>query len=354
MKLESYSAVAIGSLPYQQPDEAIELIWKYLPDYPHWPQLPQRGAQEHLVYQYLNPLVTLSILEQQASGKTRVAEHDNDWQNKLTGFYTEYLQGSESGQLDYFATPRQSAEGFYAFLSDIEKNGVRQAKMLKGQVAGPLTVSLYLYDQEGKSAYYHPDTRDILVKTLTLQARWQAQKLSQYGLPVMIFLDDPAVAAVGASTFVSVKRQDVVDIYREMLAEIRKDAAVVGVHSCAGVDWSVFVDAGFDIISFDADQYFDSLMVYTESIRNFLTSGGMLAWGGVPTTDAIFKTDLDDLLRKWQQQRQRLEKAGISKELLRQCVITPSCGAGTLTQEASRRIYRVTHLLSNHLQEAIG
>ncbi len=351
MKLEAYGATAIGSLPHQQPEDALKLIWRYLPDYPHWPQLPRRGLREHFVYQYLYPLVKLAILEQQPNGKMRIASRSDEWEEKTTLFYTSYLEASEGDRLDKFAAPRESAAGFYAFLEDIEKFGTRTAKILKGQVSGPMSVSLYLYDHEGKSAYYQPEVRDILVKTLSIQARWQAKEMAARGLPAVIFVDDPAVAAVGSSTFVSVKREEVVDLFAEMVAEIKKDASLVGVHSCAGVDWSIFVEAGFDIISFDADQYFDSLLVYAESIKEFLEQGGFLAWGGIPTTEAVLTTDRSKLVETWELQKKRLVNRGISQRLLGQVLITPSCGAGTLTRAAAEKIYSLNYEFSKYLRE---
>ena len=55
-------ATGIGSLPFLEPGEALELIWQYLPDIPHWPQLPQRGSSEGFVNQFLNPLVEAGLL----------------------------------------------------------------------------------------------------------------------------------------------------------------------------------------------------------------------------------------------------------------------------------------------------
>ncbi|MBO8168053.1 MAG: hypothetical protein H0Z35_02565 [Thermoanaerobacteraceae bacterium] len=352
MDVKAYTATAIGSLPYQEPEKALQLIWQYLPDIPHWPQLPQRGNQEHFVYQYLYPLVELDILEQSSNGKMRLNSGSPKWEEQLTWFYSRYLEAEETDDLQVFATPRESAAGFYAFLEDIDSKGTRQAKMLKGQISGPLTVSLYLFDQDGKPAYYQPQMRDVLVKTLTMQARWQARELSARGLPAVIFVDDPGVYAVGSSAFVAVNRQDVIDVFTEMVAEIKKDARMVGVHSCAGVDWSIFTEAGFDIISFDADLYFDSLLVNAADIKKFLEQGGYLAWGGIPTTDKVFTTDKYRLADLWEEQKRKLVKQGISEDLLKQVLVTPSCGAGTLSYEAAERIYALNYDLSGYLQES--
>ena len=55
-------ATGIGSLPYSDPQEALELILNDFPDIPHWPQLPQRSKLEHFVHQFLQPLVDCGML----------------------------------------------------------------------------------------------------------------------------------------------------------------------------------------------------------------------------------------------------------------------------------------------------
>ena len=350
MTIRPYTATAIGSLPYIEPEKAIDLIWKYLPDIPHWPQLPKRGNKEHFIYQYLYPLVELGLLEQMNDGKMRLNSGSPKWEERLTEFYSSFLEVEKTNDLARFATPPDSALGFYRFLEDIDKRGIRQATMLKGQISGPMTVALYLYDQDGKPAYYQSQMRDILVKTLALQARWQAKELAARGLPAVIFIDDPSVYAVGSSTFISVNRQDVVSLMKEMVLEIKKDARLVGVHSCAGVDWSIFTEAGFDIISFDADMYFDSLFVALDELKHFLGNGGMLAWGGIPTSDKIHSINQTELIDLWKRHYNKLVHNGISQNLLKQVLITPSCGAGTLSEQVTERIYSLNHNVSQHLQ----
>jgi hypothetical protein len=41
-------ATGIGSLPLTDPDEAVALALRYLPEAPLWPQLPRRGFREHM------------------------------------------------------------------------------------------------------------------------------------------------------------------------------------------------------------------------------------------------------------------------------------------------------------------
>ncbi|NLM51339.1 MAG: hypothetical protein GX197_00720 [Firmicutes bacterium] len=41
-------ATGVGSFPYQDPAQALEVIFTRVPQIPHWPQLPQKGNHESM------------------------------------------------------------------------------------------------------------------------------------------------------------------------------------------------------------------------------------------------------------------------------------------------------------------
>jgi hypothetical protein len=49
-------ATGIGSLPHQDADKALDLIFKYTPQVPFWPQLPKRDAREGMTAQFMERL----------------------------------------------------------------------------------------------------------------------------------------------------------------------------------------------------------------------------------------------------------------------------------------------------------
>ncbi|MFH1129037.1 MAG: methionine synthase, partial [Candidatus Omnitrophota bacterium] len=54
-------ATGIGSLPYEDPAKAVDLVLKYLPQIPFWPQLPKLGGCEGMVAQFAQNLPCLKI-----------------------------------------------------------------------------------------------------------------------------------------------------------------------------------------------------------------------------------------------------------------------------------------------------
>lgn len=345
-------ATGIGSLPFAEPEEALALIWENVPVVPHWPQLPQRGAQEGLVYQFLTPLVEKGVLTLSADRAFFDTAHP-EWAARLTVFYELYLGAAEgdSRALEEFAFPPEAAAGFYAFAEQVGRRGVQTALYFKGQLAGPLTVGFHFKDEGGRPAYYHRQLRDLLVKTLALHARWQALALGKLGRPAIVFIDDPGINVYGQSSFITVTREMITADLGEIVRAIHEAGALAGVHSCDAIDWSLLLESELDIVNLDAYNFGESLFPYAREAKAFLERGGVLAWGIVPTSESAREENEDSLLAKLFSLWAELERRGLPRELLRrQLLITPACGTGLLPAELARRIYRLTRAVSEAIR----
>jgi hypothetical protein len=348
-------ATGVGSTPHQEADQAIDLIKEYLPHGPHWPQLPKRGRKESFVRQNLTPLVKLKMLEIEKDDTPFFLNKQKGWLGKLEQFYQFYLDSLEEGKgkeevLSFFSFPADAAAGFYAFLKEKwDKPGKRPA-FLKGHVGGPLTIGLQISTEDGTVAFYEEELRDIINKLLALISRAQIRELKKHSLPVVIFIDDPAIYCYGQSSFISLSRDDISASIEDVLFAIKAEDAYAGVHCCSGVDWSLLLELPFDIINFDAYNYFDSMLVYAEELNSFLRRGGCLAWGIVPTSEAIEKENAQSLKERFYALVQRLAQKGVDPGLLtKQYLITPSCGTGTLTIPQAEKVYAVTRELQEIL-----
>ncbi|MCG8401799.1 MAG: hypothetical protein MJA84_09400 [Firmicutes bacterium] len=348
-------ATGVGSLPYKDTAEALQLIKQNLPEAPHWPQLPQRGGDEGFVHQFLYPLVRLGLLEKR--GDKIVFPVDNPaWPERLTEFYTIFL-AAETGDTDAlaaFAFPPASASGYYSFVEDLRQNGTGRARYLKGHLAGPLTIGFQLKDERGRLAYYEEQLRDLLVKTLAMHAGWQAAALGKFELPVIIFMDEPGIRVYGSSSYITVTREMVLDDLNTIAGAIHAAGGLAGVHSCDAIDWSLLYQSNLKIVNLDAYQYGDSLLPYVKEMKDFLERGGVMAWGAVPTYDKAFEEDADSLLARLEALWTELTRRGVDREvLLRRSLITPACGAGLLEPALAERIYRLTRELSQKVQEMV-
>jgi hypothetical protein len=109
-----------------------------------------------------------------------------------------------------------------------------------------------------------------------------------------------------------------------------------------------------DIVSFDAASYLDKVLLYREELREFFHRGGSLAWGVVPTTGFTGSETADGLVGQLEGSMKRLTDSGIDwKTVLRQCLITPSCGLGSLTTAQAEAILKLTREVSDRMQKKI-
>jgi hypothetical protein len=353
-------ATAIGSMPHYDVDAALELIKETLNFGPHWPQLPKVGKEETFVRQYLSPLFRLGMIDTGKGETPFFCNECNDWLQKMERFYSFYLDCEVEGALindsfSSFAFPQEAATGFYKFLEEKWGKLSRKPLFLKGQLSGPLTVGLQVSAENNVPAFYRDDLRDIITKTLALNARYQARLLKKFSLPVVIFIDEPQLLSFGQSAYVALSREQISKSIGEVVSAINAEGAYAGVHCCSGIDWSILFELPLQIVSFDAYYYFESMLVYGNAIDDFLKNGGCLAWGLVPTSEAIEKESALSLKDRFFKGIGRLSRRGVKPELLTsQYLLTPSCGAGTLSIAACEKVYRITSELQRMLPEFLN
>jgi hypothetical protein len=340
----------IGSLPYLDAGLAVSLVKKYFPAIPHWPQLPKANRREYFTYQNLNLLLDLGLLQIERSDHAFFTCDDAAWPDRLAAFYEIYLQASAGSEEAFarLAFPPGAADGWYRFHRELEDWGTGEARFLKGQVSGLLSVGFQINDPRGRPAYYDPQLRDVLLKQLSLQAAWQARELARFGLPVLIFMDDPVIYSCGTSDRICVSQPEVIAGLNEFASFVRSAGGFVGVHSCADLDWSLLLEAELDIISFDAYQYAVSFALFPDLIRSFLERGGVVAWGLIPTGgEPMAGETLASLQGRAQRLWQELQRKNVDLRLVRsQSLVTPACGTGTLTEQEAERAYELTSSLA--------
>jgi hypothetical protein len=102
------------------------------------------------------------------------------------------------------------------------------------------------------------------------------------------------------------------------------------------------------VFNFDAFDYGETLGMYPEEITSFLNNKGYIAWGIVPTTDAIKEVTFGLLRERLDNGLTSLEKIGIPGGMLRQqALITPSCGTGSLDTKDALKVFSLLKELRN-------
>lgn len=342
--------VLIGSLPFAEHEQALELVLNYTPEIPLWIQLPLH-KKEGMVAQFLPGMPGLCTTGDGGFIDTAQAGFDRD----LIDFYEEYLavmDGNTDLSESRFLLDEHTARGFFVFIESL-KRLPDPPVAVKGQVTGPFTFCTGILNQNRKAIIYDEQIKDAAVKMLALKSRWQVRQLSHFGCPVIIFFDEPALAGFGSSEFISISKDEITNSLEEVIAAVHAEGGLAGVHICANTDWSLILDSAADIVSFDAYSYFERFILYKDNIKKFLNAGKIIAWGIVPTlnVDRLENETAESLINQWKEKAAQLEQLDIdSDQLLRQSLITPSCGAGSLSTELAIKVLRLTREISDQIR----
>jgi len=338
----NFLPTGIGSLPHSDAAKASELILKYLKDIPFWPQLPRRSYLENMGAQFAEGLPNV-VIDQ--PGKKMFVE-TADIENGLADFYQHFLDND----IEYFAISPDRAAGFHTMYELLKASDRSRMKFIKGQVTGPITFGAMLTDKAGTALMHHPTLADALNKCLVMKARWQMNKFKQLGLKSIIFLDEPFLMGYG-SAYVPLSKETVIERITELADAIHQDDGLVGIHCCGNTDWSVIMSTPVDILNFDGLGFMNELMLYGDDLKRFLTRGGAIAWGMVPTTELDNPIKADEIISKLESGLKMLSKKGISRELIRaQSLVTPACGLGALAEvdEAEKRLQLLIEVASKY------
>jgi methionine synthase II (cobalamin-independent) len=336
-------ATGIGSLPLTDPDEAVALVLRYLPEAPFWPQLPKRGFQEHMGGQYSEALPGII---RDAARERFSFDTSHDLLPELERFFERYLERD----YDFFGLSADFAAGFPALLRALGKAPASRRRFLKGHVTGPLTAGISYKDHQGRDIIHDEQLFDAVVKKLAMNAGWQIRQLGAFGKPVIIFLDEPAMETLG-SAFSPAAPELVAEKLDEVIATIHECGGIAGIHCCGNADWPLIFNTKVDIVNFDAFDYLERVLLYPAEIRALFARGGALAWGIVPTSTGTGAETADSLTARLEEGIRRLEAAGIPRRtILRQSLITPSCGLGSLSRERAEAILKLTLEISERMQ----
>jgi methionine synthase II (cobalamin-independent) len=333
----------IGSLPLTDPPKACELIRKIFPEIPFWPQLPKLGFLEQMVPQYAEAFPGVIV----DGTKERVFVEADRALEELEAFYEKEMAGDTA----YFGLSPEYAAGFLPFLEELRKDSPPGLVCTKGHVTGPITFGFTVKNEQGVAIFYDPNLQDAVCRLIAMKALYQIELLREFKAPTIIFMDEPYMAAFG-TTGMNVGREDVIRSLNMVVERIEGGGGIAGVHCCGNTDWSLLFETAVSIVNFDAYDFMDKMALYPEQISTFLERGGNLAWGIVPTSEAVRSESAETLTERFERGLEKLVSLGVDRRrLLSQCLITPACGLGSLSEEDARRALSLVRELSTHLRQ---
>lgn len=343
--------MAIGSLPHKDVESAMQLVEETF-EIPFWPQLAKFNKNEDMIVQFLEGLPGLV----NDGEKIYLDNESDEFFEQLEEFFMDYeeiLENPESEALNKYAISKDNTSTFAPFLDIVSK---KSPGFAKGQIVGPFTLATTLCDKDGRCAFYDETLREIIVKLLTLKAIWQIEqikKVSPETTPI-IFIDEPSISQLGTSAFITISKDEVVEVIKNISDVIKSKHSMSAIHCCGKCDWTVPIECEVSIINLDGFFFAQNLSLFSEELKPFLQNGGIIAWGVVPTLDkdALENSSIESMVLKFEEAIDYLVKKGVDKDLvISQSMVTPSCGAGSLDLNLAIKAMKLTNELSIKLKE---
>ena len=350
-----FLATGIGSMPFTDINHAVDVSVSKLTQAPFWPQLPKLGLNEQMEIQYSEGLPCAQIDREKGR---MFFDTSGDYSEAFAEFYEAYMLAMDpddgTGDCSAMQISNEFSKGVYALEQKLQSMGTK-LPFVKVQTTGPCSFALTIVDENKRAIYYNEEFRDVVIKALAMKCRWQIQKFQPFAEKIICFIDEPILSAFGSSTYVSVKREDVVAHLAEVIEAVHADNALAAIHCCGNTEWSILIDAGVDIVNFDAFEYGETIAMYADSVKAHLERGGALAWGVVPTSTAIREQTLDSMVNHFEKMIDHLASKGIDKQLIiEQALVTPSCGTGSMEPDDAEKVFEMAQQLSAAMKQKYG
>src|ERR1700693_2937630 len=328
------AGTGIGSLPFTSIPSAVRSVAEFSPEVPFWPQLPQLSERESIVGQGLG--IVGDLIEPRNDGYGYQVK-----EGRLNSVL-EILHRS-SGEL----TPANAA-GFAAFEEALSSVLFASGVSVKGQSEGPITLSAYLFPK-GRPFLSDPALFAAIAFHVSQIIGWQIDRLKSAGLPVLLFVDEPALC-LDAPIANAVSEEQRLNALAITLEGVRTHGAYAGLHCCADRPFERMCRAKPDIISFDAHEGLDLFFADWHAL-DFVNQGGTVAYGIVPTRPGLNAVDSATIFIRW---LKAASLAGDPQEFAQRAMITATCGLGLLDASAVAQSFNVAHSISKLIRSLAG
>jgi hypothetical protein len=182
-----------------------------------------------------------------------------------------------------------------------------------------------------------------------MEAKWQQKALAEVFPETLVVFDEPYMNMFG-SAFLSMGKEEVLGLMGRVTDGI---PGLLGVHCCGNTDWGLMIETGVDVLSLDAYTAGEALALYPDDVRGFIDKGGIIAWGIVPSIPDDFSQETrEQLLNRLEKTMGLLTKKGIELDaMLKQSIISPSCGLSGMSEAIAEDALEVTRWISDSLRK---
>lgn len=310
MKLAT-RCIPFETLPYDTIEPATRMTAKLFEKMPFIAILPKCNAEDSLLDRTLKNIPGIRIKDSKLVFKSSSAHFKQD----LLKLDVAYNKPTKENLAPYAI----DAYFLEKYLQIIKKFKSPNAYI---NILGPFTISQLLMNAADEQILADKSFRKLFIQAVCVKALWIADKIREYNPNVkpIVMLEEPLLGRVG-----EVKRENeeitvelITNMFAKVVEKLKENDIVVGVQCMEKCDWKIPINAGVDIISFDAYNNPNNLCIIPELITEFLERGGKINWGIVPVmTESVVKAlNVDYIAKRLFATMEGLILAGVSEKLV--------------------------------------
>lgn len=305
-----FRCLPTGDLPYDTDKATTKMMVKLFENIPYLPNLPNASPEETLMKRTLMNTPGVYFKDKKVIFKDGGSELKHELVIMDAAFNNPTMENLSRFAFDTFF--------LHKYFQIIDR--IRPAETVVNLV-GPFTVSQRMFNKEGTQLLADKYYRKVVIQAVSIKAMWIINKIREFSpetRPLILF-EEPLLHKVGDVTRDNedVSRDVIVNMLTKVISKIHSFDAKVGVQCFEKCDWKIPIEAGADLISFDAYNNPNNLNIIPEQVNDFLARGGRINWAIVPVrNETLVKSlSIDAIYDRFIKTIEGLIVAGTSERL---------------------------------------
>ncbi len=329
---------AMAVMPHTNIEQALKASLSL--DIPFWPQLPNYNYYEDMYVQAAEHFPGIVLDMEQKTLKFSL--------DKFIAEFEEAMAHFEIPEDSHFFDVSETYSAVYHRFLGLD---LSDRPAIRGQLEGPVSFGFNVLDQDERPILFDDTVRPFMFEFMAKRINVQLSRLKKINPNAFMFIDEPGLQFIfsAMSGYGEQKAKTDLDEFFAMIESPK------GIHLCGNPDWDFLLGLDMDILSLDIYTNAEIFASCTKSIKSFLDTGGILAWGIVPTGVETFeKENLNFLAFKLETIWKTLAKKGIDMDhLLQNSLLSPAtcCLVNQDKEKTVEKAFELTAKLSKTLRE---
>ena len=276
----------LGVLPYESVEPATRMMVKLFEKIPYCPFFSKITKDETLLTASLRKIPGISVTDKNISFNPTSATYNQ----ALAKLDKAFVHPKKDLLLPY-AMQCVFSEKFFSIIKKYESpNAIVN-------IIGPYTLAQILKSLSSELVITDKNFRKLVIQAVSVKVLATIEKIKEASSKTqpIVILEEYLLGGLG-----TIKRENeeitselVTSMLTRVVEKIKEAGALVAVRCSEKCDWQVPINAGIDIIIFDAYNNPNNLSIFPDQIIDFINRGGKIAWGIVPTTTESIVRNID-------------------------------------------------------------